>query len=379
MNFKKIIPLILIGILAGCAANKPAQAPTKKVAKAPVILTTKQKIAKQVGKMSLDEKIGQLFVTEVSNDSQRVKKDIQRYHFGGILLMGNNFVGNRQTFKHRLSSYQKSASLPLLIATDQEGGTVSRLSDNPHISGHSNYLSPQAAFNRGGMKAVLSNYRHQADNLKNLGINWNLAPVADVSKQPDNFIYDRTLGKGYQATAKYISASVKAIQDRKIATSVKHFPGYGAAADTHTGTATVNKSLAEFKRTDFVPFEAAIKAGADSIMVTHIILNKVDPRRPASLSKKDISILRNDLKYSGVIASDSLQMGAVSDYANKYHISRDVVAFEAGNDILLSNDYQNGISEIKRAVKQNKISMNQLDRSVERILYMKHKIGLKIS
>ncbi|GAY73429.1 glycoside hydrolase family 3 N-terminal domain-containing protein [Lentilactobacillus kosonis] len=329
--------------------------------------------------MSLDDKIGQLFVTEVSNDSTRVKSDIRRYHLGGILLMGNNFVGNRHSFKQRLASYQTAAKIPLLISTDQEGGSVSRLSDNARISGRDYYLSPQEALTRGGMKKVLANYRSQADNLKSLGINWNLAPVADVSKQPSSFIYARTLGKGYQATAKYISESVKTIQSRGIATSVKHFPGYGAAADTHTGSAAVDRSLSEFKRMDFVPFEAAVKSGADSIMVTHIILNKIDPNRPASLSNKDISILRDDLNYQGVIASDSLQMGAVSDYVNKYHVSRDIVAFSAGNDILLSDDYQTGIPEIRQAIKQNKISLNQLNQSVERILYMKHKIGLNIN
>ncbi len=378
MKLKKWLPLLLIGLLAGCAAKKSAQPKPKPKPKAPVVLTTKQKINQQVAKMTLDEKIGQLFVTEVPNDSAQVKQDIQKYHLGGILLMGNNFVGNRDSFKNRLAGYQRVAKVPLMIATDQEGGTVSRLSNNPKISGRSSYPSPQESFNKGGMKAVLASYRGQARNLKSLGINWNFAPVADVSKHPDSFIYNRTLGKGYVKTARYISKVVPEIQAQGVAASVKHFPGYGAAADTHTGSASVDRSLTEFKRSDFIPFRAGIRSGADSVMVTHIILKKVDPRRPASLSKKVIDVLRNDLNYDGVIVSDSLQMGAVSDYAAKYHVSRDVAAFKAGNDVLLSSDYQIGIPKIKRAVEKHEISETQLNKSVARILMMKHKVGLSV-
>ncbi|GAA3187226.1 glycoside hydrolase family 3 N-terminal domain-containing protein [Lentilactobacillus kefiri] len=341
-------------------------------------LTTEQKIDNRIKHMTLNEKIGQLFVTAVSNNKAATKHDIKKYHLGGIILMGNNFVGTKSSFKSRLKSYQHSAKIPLTISTDQEGGTVSRLSSNKRISGHSYYLSPQQALHRGGMKKVLSMYRYQAKQLHSLGINWNFAPVADVSTKHGSFIYDRTIGKGYKKTAYYISKSIPTIQSQHVAATLKHFPGYGSAADTHTGSAGVNRSLKSFKTKDFIPFKAGIKNGVDSVMVTHIILKKIDPHKPASLSKKDISLLRNDLNFKGVIVSDSLQMQAVGNYAVSHHLYRDVAAFKAGNDVLLTSDYKRGIPQLRHAVAKKQISVKHIDASVKRILTMKAKTGLNI-
>ncbi len=335
------------------------------------------KLHQKVARMSTDEKLGQLFVTAVGNNNRANRHNIRKYHLGGLILMGNNFTGNRSSFKHKLRAYQRSAKIPLTISTDQEGGTVSRLSTNPKISGHSVYLSPQQADHRGGMKKVLSLYRYQAKQLHNLGINWDFAPDADVSFNKGSFIYDRTFGKGYAKTANYISQVVPAIQHYHVAASLKHFPGYGSAADTHTGSAVVNKSVKKIEREDFLPFKAGIKNGVDSIMVTHIILSRI-AKKPASLSHRVISLLRHRLGFQGVIVSDSLQMGAVTNYAVHHHVYRDVEAFKAGNDVLLSSDYKRGIPELRRALKKKQISYHHLDQSVYRILKMKQKLGLKV-
>ncbi|MTV82688.1 glycoside hydrolase family 3 N-terminal domain-containing protein [Secundilactobacillus folii] len=340
--------------------------------------TATSRIDYRLKHMTENEKIGQLFVTGVSNDSAATRANIKKYHLGGIILMGNNFVGSRSSFKARLRGYQKVAKVPIFISTDQEGGTVSRLSANKAISGHSYYYSPRQAYQHGGMKEVLKIYRLQARNMRDLGINWDFAPVADVATHSSNFIYPRTFSKSYKATANYIKQVVPAIQRYQVGASLKHFPGYGSAADTHTGTAVVNRSLSSFKSKDFLPFKAGINAGVDSIMVTHIILKKVDPYRPASLSKKDVSLLRNTLGFKGVIVTDSLQMGAVGNYVTKHHVYRDVLAFKAGNDVLLTSDYKKGIPEIKRAIAKKQISMKQVDASVRRILVMKEKLGMRV-
>lgn len=341
-------------------------------------LTTSQKIDRRIKHMTLNEKIGQLFVSAVSNNKTTTKANIKKYHLGGIILMGNNYVGTKSSFTRRLKNYQHSAKISLTISTDQEGGTVSRLSSNKRISGHSYYLSPQQALHRGGMKKVLSMYRYQAKQLHSLGINWDFAPVADVSKHHSSFIYDRTIGKGYQKTSTYIAKSVPAIQNQHVAATLKHFPGYGSAADTHTGSAGVSRSLKSFKSKDFLPFKAGIKSGVDSVMVTHIILKKIDPHKPASLSKKDISLLRTGLKFKGVIVSDSLQMQAVGNYAVSHHVYRDVAAFKAGNDVLLTSDFKRGIPELRRAVAKKQVSVKHIDASVKRILTMKAKIGMNV-
>lgn len=340
--------------------------------------TAEQKIASKVAHMTTKQKVGQLFVTGVSNNASATKHAIKQYDLGGIILMGNNFVGSRSSFKNRLKGYQRSAKIPLTIATDQEGGTVSRLSSNSAISGHSAYLSPRQAYAKGGMKQVLKEYKSEAKTLHTLGINWNYAPDADVSERAGSFIYPRAFSKSYAKTAIYIKDVVPAIQQYNVAATLKHFPGYGAAADTHTGAASVNRSLKSFESKDFLPFKAGIKAGVDSIMVTHIILSKIDPGKPASLSRKDITLLRKTLGFKGVIVSDSLQMGAVTAYANKHHVYRDVAAIKAGNDVILSSDYRTGIPKVEHALAKKQISTKQLNASVARILLMKHKLGLKV-
>ncbi len=146
--------------------------------------TAEQKIASRVAHMTTKQKVGQLFVTGVSNDASATKHAIKQYDLGGIILMGNNFVGSRSSFKNRLKGYQRSAKIPLTIATDQEGGTVSRLSSNSAISGHSAYLSPRQAYAKGGMKQVLKEYKSEAKTLHTLGINWNYALMQMFLKEP---------------------------------------------------------------------------------------------------------------------------------------------------------------------------------------------------
>lgn len=324
--------------------------------------------------MTTNEKLGQLFVASVPNNTAQADYDIKAYHLGGVILYGSNFTGTKTSFKNKLKSYQNSANIPLTISTDQEGGTVSRLSVNPAISGRSYYPSPQAAYKAGGMNGITKWYKLEAKTLKGLGINWDFAPDVDVTSNKNSFIYDRTFGHGYQATGKYAQAAVTAIQSQGVGATLKHFPGYGSAADTHTGSASTNKTLRTFEKDDFVPFRAGIAANVDSVMVTHIILNKIDPKKPASLSKKDISLIADN--YNGVIVSDSLQMGAVSNYADSHHVYRDVAAFKAGNDVLLSSNYKQGIPQLKHALAKGQITKSQLNNKVYKILQMKAKLGL---
>ncbi|MFR5024508.1 MAG: glycoside hydrolase family 3 N-terminal domain-containing protein, partial [Limosilactobacillus fermentum] len=133
----------------------------------------------------------------------------------------------------KLKAEQKASRIPLLIATDQEGGSVSRLSANPKLTGH-DYPSPMDLLKQQGVAGLIKNTTQSAKDLKALGINWNFAPVADVTSDPTSFIYDRTLGLNAKQTAKVIPKVVKTIQAQGVAATLKHFPGYGAAPDTHT-------------------------------------------------------------------------------------------------------------------------------------------------
>jgi beta-N-acetylhexosaminidase len=275
-----------------------------------------------------------------------------------------------------MKQYQTNSKHGLLIATNQESGSVSRLNSNHKLTDGHNFPSPQEIYKKHGLTGIEKEDTQVAKILRTNGINMNFAPVADVAKDHSSFIYDRTLGVGYAKTAHYIPVAVKAIQKEKIASTLKHFPGYGDAGDTHNGFAEINKSLKDYEHEDLLPFKTGIEAGADGIMVSHIIIKSLDPNLPASLSPTVHKLLRRKLDYNGLIISDDLQMGAITQYAKLHHTNADVLALKAGNDSLLGGNYKTGIPAIKRAVKNNKVSEEQIDQSVKRILQEKAKLGI---
>ena len=184
--------------------------------------------------------------------------------------------------------------------------------------------------------------------------------------------------KSYEATADYISTVVPAWQhDNLVAATLKHFPGYGDAADTHTGFAHNTKAKSKLLNEDILPFKAGIEAGVDSVMVTHVIYDNLDSKYPASLSKKINKLLRNNYKFNGVIVTDALEMGAIENFAKQQgNTSADVLAVKAGNDMIMSADYVKGIPAIVKAVKKGQISQKQINASVKRILQLKNKLNL---
>ena len=338
---------------------------------------TNQELRTMIKQMTLDEKIGQMYVISSTGDDQQAKAAIRNYHLGGIALFGANFENQTRTqFKQKIAGLQKSAQIPLLIGTDQEGGEVSRLSQGPKLTNNREFPSPQEVYQEKGLKGVTQETKQTAKILHDMGVNWNFAPVADVTQDKDSFIYARTLGEGYKKTGKYVGKVVETIRKQNVATSLKHFPGYGSTGDTHTGIAKTGRSLKNFKKNDFIPFKAGIDKGADSVMVSHIITSDVDPKLPASLSPKVHHLLRQGLNFKKVIVSDDLSMGAIQDYSKQHKINPDVAAVKAGNDILLSSNYEDGIPAIKEAIQNKQISEKSIDQSVYRILKIKRSLGL---
>ena len=324
--------------------------------------------------MTLNEKIGQLYFAHSTGNTKQMMQDVKKYHLGGTTLFAPDFQNKTKAqFDSEMRNYQKNSNHGLLIATDQEGGTVSRIDTNPSIS-QRKYPSPQEIYNTQGLTGIQKEDQTVAKILHQNGININFAPVADVAKDKNIFIYDRTLGQDYETTAKYIPVAVKSIQSQKVASCLKHFPGYGDAGDTHTGFAQINKPLSEYKKEDLLPFKAGIKAGVDGIMFSHIVIKNIDAKMPAPLSPAVHKLLRKNLAYQGLMITDDLQMGAITQYAKQHHINADVLALKAGNDMLLGGNYQTGIIAIKKAVQKGTISQKQINDSVRRILQLKEKL-----
>ena len=198
--------------------------------------------------------------------------------------------------------------------------------------------------------------------------------MADVSTSSDDFIYQRTLGQSASLTAEYVDTVVYAMKEARMGSVLKHFPGYGNNADTHTGIAYDNRSYESFTSSDFLPFEAGIQAGADMVLVSHNIVSSMDGNAPASLSPRVHEILRQHLNFSGVIVTDDLSMEGVRQFTSDTQVA--VRAVLAGNDLLCCTDYGVQIPAVLSAVQDGTISEDRIDESVLRILRLKISLGL---
>ena len=205
-----------------------------------------------------------------------------------------------------------------------------------------------------------------------LGINVNLAPVCDVSTDAGDFIYARSFGGDAAATSEFVTATVGAIRDAGVAAVLKHFPGYGNNADTHTGVAIDKRPYETFEQSDFLPLRAGMEAGAPFVLVSHNVVECMDAALPASLSPAVHEVLRETLGFDGIVITDDLAMDAVKQYANG---EAAVLAVLAGNDMLITSDYQNDIPAVLAAVADGRIAEREIDAHVLRILRYKQAQG----
>lgn len=331
-----------------------------------------QIIEELLSAMTVEEKVGQMFFVRCPDTG--AAEAVSEYKLGGYILFGRDFKNKTaEQVRNDISSYQSAAGVPLLIGTDEEGGTVVRASSNPNLFPHSG-LSPQDLFAQGGMDAIIQDARQKGVTLLDLGVNVNLAPVADVSTDSNDFIYDRAFGQDAQATAEYVSNVVKTMDAQGIGSVLKHFPGYGNNVDTHTGVAIDERPYETFQTSDYLPFTAGIQAGADAVLVSHNVMTCVDDQLPASLSPAVHKELRETLGFQGVIMTDDLAMDAVAAYAGDQ--SPAVMAVKAGNDMIVTTDFQTQIPEVIQAVKSGEIDEEQIDQSVTRVLKWKYDLGL---
>ena len=318
--------------------------------------------------MTLEEKVGQLFWARVPSNHQL--EDLQSYHLSGYILFGRDFEGRSlEDIKALTKGYQAAAKIPLLIGSDEEGGTVTRISSILETS----FQSPMALYQQGGMEAVLSETKQKAELLKSVGINAGLFPVADLARNRSSFIYDRTIGQDAQTTASYIQRVVEELKKSKVGSTLKHFPGYGDNGDSHTAIIQDNRSLDELRQADLLTFQAGIDAGADSVLVSHNILSKIDTV-PSSISPKITDLLRKELHFKGVIMTDDLDMAGLANFVNQEEAAFQVIL--AGNDLILGSSYQTQIPYLLKKISYGELTEDRIDESVRRILTWKYDLGL---
>ena len=318
--------------------------------------------------MTLEEKVGQLFWARVPSNHQI--EDLQSYHLSGYILFGRDFEGRSlEDIKALTKGYQAAAKIPLLIGSDEEGGTVTRISSILETP----FQSPMALYQQGGMEAVLSDTKQKAELLKSVGINAGLFPVADLARNQSAFIYDRTIGQDAQTTASYVHQVVEELKKSKVGSTLKHFPGYGDNGDSHTAIIQDNRSLDELRQADFLPFQAGIDAGADSVLVSHNILSKIDTV-PSSISPKITDLLRKELHFKGVIMTDDFDMAGLADFVSQDEATFQVIV--AGDDLILGSSYQTQIPYLLKKISSGELTEERIDESVRRILTWKYDLGL---
>ena len=336
------------------------------------------RVAEILGGMTTEEKVGQLFFARcLFND---MEEQIARYHLGGVLLFtqdykdaGDNWLP-KEDFVAKLEGYQAAAGdIPLFIGSDEEGGTVTRASRNPNLFPEKS-KSPQALYASGGLGAVLNDAAQKSYILRSIGVNVNFAPVADVSTDPNDFIYERSLGRNAAETMAYVAGVVSVMKDSNVGSVLKHFPGYGNNADTHTGVAVDERPIETFRQSDFLPFMGGIRMGAPFVLVSHTIVKCMDADMPASLSPAVHEILRGELGFDGVVLTDDLSMDAVQTSAADGSVA--VMALQAGNDMLVTADFETQIAEVLTAVERGVIPMETIDAACTRVLHAKLSLGL---
>lgn len=339
---------------------------------AEVVDLVAQKAEELLEGMTLEEKVGQMFIARCPETDAASK--VTQYHLGGYILFARDFTGKtKEEVMASIQSYQNAAKVPLLIGVDEEGGTVNRVSKNANLR-ETPFASPQELYAQGGWDLIRSDTQEKCQLLQSLGINLNFAPVCDVSQDTNDFIYARSFGQDAEQTAVYVQTVVGVMSEEHMGSVLKHFPGYGNNSDTHTGVAYDERPYETFVNSDFLPFQAGIDAGADMVLVAHNVVSCMDDQEPTSISLPVHNILRNELGFDGVIITDDLVMEGVRQFAGDAEIA--VRAAQAGNDMLCCTDFEVQVPAVIKAVETGEITEERLNESVLRILKMKIKLGI---
>jgi len=319
--------------------------------------------------LTLDEKIGQLFL--VRYPSSNAINDLKKYKFGGFVFFEKDFKDKTENqVKNMTKELQNNSKIPLLTAVDEEGGKVVRVSSNTNLVSEK-FKSPSELYKAGGFDRIKNDTIEKSRVLHDLGLNLNLAPVVDVSTNPSDYMYDRTLQENTSLTSTYAKTVIEASKGTGVSYTLKHFPGYGSNSDTHSGTSTDTRTYEEIEQNDLPPFESGINAGAEAVLVSHNTVNSIDPNNPASLSKSVHNVLRNQLGFTGIIMTDDLEMGAVASINDNT-----IKAILAGNDLIITTDYEEGINSVKQAIKDGTIDKSLIDKLAFRVLAWKYYKGL---
>jgi beta-N-acetylhexosaminidase len=367
----------LIVALVGCSplgANDVA--PTPVIPTATPKPTAEDYAAKIVQGMTLDDKLGQMIIMQFYEPTYTAaQKAMVAPHPGGVILYGYS-MGTANQVKTLLASGQADSPIPMFTVLDLEGGVVDRLAQ---------YLGPRKGAPdiaaTGSTDVAHQEGTKTGQDLMSFGFNTDLAPDVDVAliNGPDQ--YGRTFGKTPEPVITYSSAWLDGLQRTGVVGVAKHFPGLGASTiDAHKGLPVINRTKDQLDQVELAPYRALIQSGQlQMVMTTDLLVPSVDPKLPAELSKPIVTgLLRSELGFKGVIVTDALYMDGIS--ATYSFTQAAVMAFEAGNDMIMAPWRPSMITSIVKAMKAEltagRITQDQIDQAVTRILALKIRMGI---
>ncbi|MCS5718518.1 glycoside hydrolase family 3 protein [Herbiconiux sp. CPCC 205763] len=327
----------------------------------------------RLASMTLDQKIASLFMVHVAGaDPAALQAYLTTSAPGGLLLLGDNVPGSTEEAAALTAALPGDDGLGTLVAIDEEGGIVARLGADTFASAETLKNEP--------VQATTDAFTQRADLLQSTGMTVNFGVIADVTADPSSFIYERVLGTDAASASERVTAAVEA-ENGKVLSTVKHFPGHGAApGDSHSSLPTTDLPFEQWQAEDAPPFQAGIDAGAPMVMFGHLVYSAVDPA-PASLSAAWHAVLRDDLGFDGVAVTDDLLMleaSGVPEYADR--TTNAIAALNAGNDLLLYNtqlDLPAMTAAIVAAVHAGQVSEQTIDEAALRDLSLRRDLWLQ--
>lgn len=338
-------------------------------------------VEKTLADMSLRDKVCQMMfvrpesitgIDVVTAAGDTTKSALEQYPVGGIVYFAQNMESKDQV-KEMIDNSQSYSKVGLFISTDEEGGMVNRLMNTVGTT----YIDSMYNYKDEGTQKAHDNAYTIASDMAALGFNMDFAPVADVWSNPDNTVIgERAYSDDYSQAAELVGSAVKGFEDGGVMCTLKHFPGHGdTAEDSHYSSAYVRRTKDEIMADEMQPFTAGIDAGAEFVMVGHLIVPDID-ELPATLSYKiTTEMLRNEMHFEGIAITDSLAMSSIAD---NYGVGESaVMSIKAGIDMLLDpTDIDTVIDAVVQAVESGDITEDRIDDSVRKILALKEKHGL---
>lgn len=353
--------LFILVLLVGCGSTKTNVTKEKKI-------SIEDKVKQKMEKMTLEQKIAQMLVVYYTNDTvdDSLKETLKKYNLGGFILMKDNITTFDKTKKF-VDDLQKNSDIPMIISIDQEGGKVQRLELLEDIK--PTYIPSMYELGETNDKELAYQVgKVTAEELRTIGVNVVYAPVLDIYSNKDNeVIGTRSFGTTPEQVSDMAISYAKGLEENGVIATYKHFPGHGdTSVDSHYSLPVITKSYDDLKKFELIPFKKAIENDAKIIMIGHLNITSID-NEPSSLSKKIITdVLYKDLGYKGLVITDALNMGAITNNYTDEEIYTKTI--NAGVDLLLM---PNGSKKAIEYIKKN-ISEERINKSVEKILKFKY-------